>query len=318
MTSARSRFSRSLFLAGTAATLVPVAARAADLPVVTVGMIPTDVDAVLAYAQDLDYYRAAGLDVRITTLTSGPIVANAVVGGSLDIGAANVGSIAVARSRGLPLKLIAAAGIADETATSDLIAVRKDAPIQSGADLNGKTIGIVALKTMQHAAILLWVDKHGGDSKTVKFIEIPFPDMAAALEAKRVDAVLPNEPFTTMMRANVRSLGNQWSSMQTPFPIFGVFSTDAWLAAHGDLAVKFAGAVTRAATWANAHRKETAPMLVKLAKVDPQLAGTMGRSSYGTRLEPAMLQPIVENLVRYGMMDKPIDANDLVWRGPGK
>ena len=314
----RSRHSRSVFLAALAATALPTALGAVDLPIVTVGMIPTDVDAVISYAQELDYYKAAGLDVRITTLTSGPIVANAVVGGSLDIGAANVGSIAVARSRGIPLKLIAVAGIADETASSDLIAVSKTSTIQTGADLNGKTVGIVALKTMQHAAILLWIDKHGGDSKTVKFIEIPFPDMAGSLEAKRVDVVLPNEPFTTMMRGNIRSLGNQWASMQTPFPIFGVFSTDQWLAAHGDLAVKFAGAVTRAATWANAHRKETAPMLVKLAKVDPQLAGTMGRSSYGTRLEPAMLQPIIENLVRYGMMDKPIDANELVWRGPGK
>jgi NitT/TauT family transport system substrate-binding protein len=309
------RYLRRDFLASAVAfAALPAAARAADLPVVNVGTIPTDVSAVVNYALDLGYFKDAGLDVRLTTLTSGPVVANAVAGGSLDVGAANVGSLTVARSRGVPLRVFAPAGMADSAATGDIIAVLKDAPIQSAADLNGKTIGIVAVKTMQHAAVLLWIDRDGGDSKTVKFVEIPFPEMYVALQGHRVDAVLPDEPFTTMMRANVRSLGNQWSAMHEPFLIFGFFSTEQWLAAHPDLAAKFSSAILRAAKWANGHRKDSAEILVRYTKVDPAIASTMGRSTYGTALEASMIQPIVENLVRYGMLEKPVDANDLIWR----
>jgi len=38
--------------------------------------------------------------------------------------------------------------------------VRSDALIHSGADLNGKTVGTVAVKTLEHACMLLWVEQH--------------------------------------------------------------------------------------------------------------------------------------------------------------
>ncbi len=169
---------RATFLAGTAAVLCafPLAARAAAA--VSAGTIPSDVSGVLVYGIDRGSFKNAGIDVTLTSLTSGPVVANAVAGGSIDIGAANVGSLCVARSRGVPFKIIAPAGIADEAASGDIIAVPVGSPIKTASDLNGKTVGIVALKTMQHAAALAWIDKHGGDSKSVKFIEVPFPKWA--------------------------------------------------------------------------------------------------------------------------------------------
>lgn len=313
------RFHRRTFLAGAAALIaLPVAAGAADPSVVNVGMVPLDIDGIVSYTQDLGYYNAAGLAVRLTMLSSGPAIANAVVGGSLDIGAGNVGSVIVARSRGIRLKLIAAAGIATSLEDTEPIDVRRDSPIRTAADLNGKIIGINAVKTLQHAAVLLWIDKHGGDSKTVKFIEMTISEMPAALESGRVDAVLPGEPFTTMMRANSRSLGSQYESMKLPIPIFGLFATDDWLAAHGEVAAKFVGALKKAAGFANAHHTQTAPMLMRLTKVDPRLAVRMGRTTYGTNLDAGMLQPVIDVLLQYGMLDKSTDANDVLWQGPPK
>jgi NitT/TauT family transport system substrate-binding protein len=293
--------------------MLPAALCAADLPIVNVGMVPLDIDGDVSYAQDAGYYTAAGLDVRLTMLSSGPAITNAVVGGSLDIGTGNVGSIIVARSHGIPLKLIAPSGIAAAMENTEPIAVRKDSDIHTGADLNGKTVAINAVKTMQHAAVLLWIDKHGGDSKTVKFIEMPVSEMPSALQSHRVDVVLPGEPFTTMMRGYTRMLGSQYGSMTLPFPIFAVFSTEQWLAAHADIATKFAGAIQRAATWSNSHHKETAVLLARLTKVDQQMATTMGRITYGTTLDAKSLQPIIAALLQYGIIDKPVDANDLLW-----
>jgi NitT/TauT family transport system substrate-binding protein len=310
--------SRGNFIGAAAAfAATPLAAAAAD-PVVSVGTIPTDVSAVVNYALDLGYFKDVGLDVRLTTLTSGPVVATAVAGGAVDVGAANVGSLAVARARGVPIRVFAPAGLADAHATGDIIAVLKDSPIQTAADLNNKTIGIVAVKTMQHAAVLLWIDRHGGDSKSVKFIEIPFPEMFVALQSHRVDAILPDEPFTTMMSAHVRSLGNQWSAMREPFLIFGFFATENWLNAHPDLATKFSSAIIRAARWANGHRSESALILARYTKIDPKIASRMGRTTYGTSLDASMIQPVVENLVRYGLLEKPIDASDLLWHPSGR
>ena len=307
---------RRTFLAGTAAlpALVPAALRAAEPAVVNLAIGPSDVSSVALYADDLGYYRNAGLDVRTTSLTSGPVITNAVLGGTADIGAANVGSLIVARSRGVPVKIIASAGIADRSNYNDIIGVRKDSPIHTAADINGKIVGIVAVKTMQHAAVLLWIDMHGGDSKTVKFIELPLPELGPALEASRIDVAVMGEPFTTMLHGDYRALGNQWDAMKRPFLVFGFFGTEQWLAAHADAAQRFAGAIRQAAAWANGHRKESGVIFARFAKLDPQIAATMARSTFGTTLDIGMIQPIVETMVRYGMMDKPIDANELIWR----
>jgi NitT/TauT family transport system substrate-binding protein len=313
-----SSIDRATFLAGAAVAMsgLPIAARAAGA-VVNAGTIPSDVSGVLVYGIDRGAFKNAGLDVVLTSLTSGPVVANAVAGGSLDVGAANVGSLCVARSRGVPFKIFAPAGIADEAATGDIIAVLKDSPVKTAADLTGKTVGIVALKTMQHAAVLAWIDKHGGDSKSVKFIEVPFPEMGAALDAHRIDAALPTEPFTTSLRGRVRAIGAQWEAMKMPFPVFAFFATETWLAAHGDVAMTFANVIRQTAVWANAHRKDTALMLAKFANLDPQVATTMGRSTYGTATpDPATIQQIVDIQVKYGMMTTPIDPADMIWKGP--
>jgi NitT/TauT family transport system substrate-binding protein len=196
--------------------------------------------------------------------------------------------------------------------------VRKDSPIRTGADFNNKTVGIVATKTMQYAAFLAWVDKHGGDSKTVKFIEIPFPEMVGALDNGRVDAAIPVEPFTSAGRANNRILGSVYEAMPPHFLIFGFAATDRWLQAHPDLAAKFAAAIQRAAAWANGHEKESASMLVRFMKVDRTLATRMARATYATSLDTAKLQPVVDVMVKYGILQKPIDPNELIWRPAAK
>jgi NitT/TauT family transport system substrate-binding protein len=310
---------RSAFIAGAAAlAAMPHAAFAAagDPAVIRAGTIPADVSAVITYANDLGYFKDAGLDVEISLMQSGPVIAPAVIGGTLDVGAANIASIAAARERGLLLKFFAPASIATPATMTDPVMVKKDSPLKTVAELNGKTVAIVAMKTMQHAAFLLWVDKHGGDSKSIKLIEIPFPEMIGALDSGRVDAAIPSEPFTSQGLAANRVLGSVYASMPSTILVFGFFATDTWLNAHPEQAVKFAGAIRKAAVWANAHPKESAVMLTKFTKLDPQVAASMGRAVYATSLEPAQLQPVLDNAVRYGMLDKPLDANELIWKPP--
>jgi NitT/TauT family transport system substrate-binding protein len=312
--------SRSTFLAGAAAlAAVPSAARAAagDLIPVRAGTIPADVAATVEYARDLGYFKNAGLDVQVQIMQSGPVIAPAVVGGSLDVGAANTGSLAGARERGLPLRIFAPASQVSATTATDVIMVKADSPIKTAADVNGKTVAIVAMKTVQHALFLAWVDKHGGDSKTIKMVEVPFPAMVAALDAGRVDVAIPSEPFTSQGRAGNRVIGNCYDALTTPMLLFGYFATDAWLAANTDTALKIAAGIKQAAIWANGHPLASATLLTHFTNLDPSIANTMARASYATTIDPAMIQPAIDFMVKYGFLAKPIDAAELIWK-PGK
>ena len=104
----------------------------------------------LATAAD---FSAAGLDVQLQIFQSGPVIAPAVVGGTLDVGAANTGSLAGALERGLPLKIFAPAAQVGPKTETDVIMVKADSPIKSAADVNGKTVAIVPRKPCTRAVL---------------------------------------------------------------------------------------------------------------------------------------------------------------------
>jgi NitT/TauT family transport system substrate-binding protein len=173
----------------------------------------------------------------------------------------------------------------------------------------------VKIITYEISALFLpWIDKNGRDSKTVKMIEIPFPEMLSALDIGRVDVAIPSEPFTSQCRAGNRAIGNCYEALSSQMLLFGVFATDAWLAANVDTALTFAAGINQAAIWANANPKASAFLLTRFTDLAPAVAKAMGRATSATALEPSMIQPAIECMVKYGVLPQMIDASALIWR----
>jgi NitT/TauT family transport system substrate-binding protein len=288
----------------------------ADDPVVNVGALGVDTSANVFYALDQGYFKAAGLDVRIQMLSSGPVVAAAVASGAVDIGAVNVASAAAARDRGLPLRFIAPAAVSDPAAVTNVMMVAKNSPIVSAAQLNGQVIAVNGLKDLAYISATSWLDKHGGDSKTVKFIEVPFPEQGGALDANRAAAIVPTEPFTTADKPIGKILGNVLDGIAPRFMILGWASTDAWLQTHPDVAVKFQSASAKASVWANSHHRESAEILARQTKVALTVALSMTRATYGTELKPDLIEPVITAAVKYGVVAHAVPVDDLIWHAP--
>jgi NitT/TauT family transport system substrate-binding protein len=290
-------------------------AGAQTLIAVKVGTLPTDGCSVIFYAKELGFFQKNGLDVDIQTMASGPAIAAAVAGGALDVGVANVATVAQARLHGLPLRYIAPSSMAEPSTMTDIVLVATDSTIRTGADLNNKTIAINGLKDLQQITASAWVDKHGGDSKTLHFIELPIPQMAAAVEAHRADAALDVEPFVSGARAQGQGkiIGDVLDGVAPRFMVVGWFALDPWISAHADAAARFAAALRQAAAWANAHHAESAAILVRNTKIPASAIDTMARAQFGLTLDPAMIRPIVDAAVKYGVLDRPVDVNDLIW-----
>jgi NitT/TauT family transport system substrate-binding protein len=293
-------------------------AQAQEPLLLRVGALPTDGTSVVFYAKELGYFERAGLNVEITTLGSGPAIAAAVAGGALDIGIANVATVAQARARGLPMRFIAPSSMADPATMTDIVMVASDSAIRTGADLNGKVIAINGLKDLQQISASAWVDKHGGDSKTLHFLEIPIPQMASALEAHRADAALDVEPFVSTARAQGQGkiIGDVLDGVGSRYMVTGWLALDPWLASHADAASRFVVAIRGAADWANSHHHESGVILVKNTKISADLVDTMARARFGTVLDAAMLRPVLDGAVRYGVLDTLPDVSAMIWRAP--
>ena len=225
-----------------AASGLPSTVRAQTRATVNVGVIPVDVAANVYYAQDLGLFAKAGIDVRLQPMTSGPVLAQAVAGGALDIGVSNVATIGLASLRGLPFRYIApAAVVMPGSPPTDVVMVRKDSPVVPGVGLNGMSIAINGLKDLQEIEARGWVDKFGGDSRTIKFSEVPFPAMGGALQEKRVDVIFPTEPFSTADTSIGKVIGDAFDGVGPRFMLLGWFASENWLAGHATTATAFCG-----------------------------------------------------------------------------
>jgi NitT/TauT family transport system substrate-binding protein len=94
------------------------------------------------------------------------------------------------REQGVPIKIVYL-GHRDGTA----MMVHKDSNIFKIEDLKGKTIAVPSRFSNQRLLIFKALKERGMSINDVKLVEMPPPDMPAALSVRAVDAVTSGEPF---------------------------------------------------------------------------------------------------------------------------
>ena len=297
--------------AGLATLALPAGAGAATA--IRLTTLPVDGTALAFYANDLNYFQDAGLDVTIQTVPNGAVITAGVVSNSIDIGWSNIISLAAAHSRGLPVTIIGAGGMSVSGSLATQLMVRKDSPIRTAADLNGKIIGTTGLADVGQLAPELWMDKNGGKSSTAKFLEVPFPQLPAALEAGRVDAAWLAEPFIHQAEPIARTLATCFDAVAPRWMLGAWFATPAYISANRAAVDAFRAVITKTATWANANHDQSAVILAKYSHLDPAVVKSMHRITYAVRPEAALIQPAIDLAARYGAIAAPFPAQELLY-----
>ena len=277
-------------------------------------LVPVENAAQAYFAAELGLFAKARLDVDLQPLSNGGAIASAVTAGGADIGFATVIPLALAHVRGLPLVFIAAGYISNDRLPTSALLVLPDAPIRRAPDLNGKVIGTNGLATINEYVPRAWIDAGGGDASTVRFVELPFSEMPAALASGRVDAAYVAEPFTTQAKARARVLFYGTAVTKDGDLLGGWFATADWARAHADVVRRFANAMQQAAAWANANPAACAAILARRLKIDPQLAASINRTTFAERLSPPRMQASIELAARYAHFAS-FPAGELVFEG---
>lgn len=171
---------------------------------VTVGMLPIVPTAALYAGIEEGFFADHDLEVKVETGQGGAALLPAVMSQELHFSSSNPVSLLTARDKGLDVRVIT--NWSDEKATPkeavNAVLAAADSGMDSAADLEGKTVAINTLKSMGDLTIREAVRADGGDPDKVKFIELPFPDMPAALADGTADAVWVPEPFMSGLVAD--------------------------------------------------------------------------------------------------------------------
>jgi len=265
------------------------------------------------FAKEGTFFSQAGLAVTETDLTNGGAITAALIGGAVDIALTNVGSASSAYAHGLPIAIVAP-GIEALTGSrpTTVVAVLPDSPIRGPRDLVGKTLCLSTLHDLQQAAVMNWLEKAGVDPKAVNYVEVPVAQMSTALRAGRIDAASLTEPWLAAVRPDVRALGAPYESLGKEILLSAWIANRSWIAANGPTLAKFVSAIHATALWGNRNQPAMLAMLEALTKIEHGLTARMGRPVLGERLDPALIQPIIDASARYGFLPHAFPASDMI------
>ena len=316
---------RSLFIALCAAILVaavtvgrpsfPASAQTAPPVVLRVAATSEDDITPVLYAQKSGLFEKAGLNVTVQRVSSGAAIAAAVVAGSYEIGKAAVLPLMNAHLKGLPLTIIAPAGMYDDKAPFAQLVVARKSPYFNAKNLNGKTFSGAAIHDIGQLASSAWIDAHGGDSATLRFIELPQSAAGEALVSGRIDATtLLGVQLQNMLESGrVRALGPSFAAIAPHFLFSAWFVTSAYATQHTDVVEKFSRIVTKASGYTNAHHAETAPLIAEFTSVPIATISKMTRATCGDVLRTTDIQPFIDKAAKYRFIEHVFPASDLIF-----
>jgi NitT/TauT family transport system substrate-binding protein len=312
--SVRSTLSRSQMLLGTASALAlwPNIARAQSLEKVRLAGVATDDLTPVYYAIKNGLYQKAGLDVEVVPTSTGTAATEAVVGGAYEMGKGSLIASLVAHLKGLPITIVGNGAIWDPKSPFSMMVAPSDSPAKSGADFNGKTLSTAALNDLNQLSMRAWIDKTGGDSKSVKWIELPNSAAGTALAEHRVEATSLNEPqlSAAVATGKVRVLAPSYSAISDHFVFTVYFAQPDWAAKHADVIRKWVRVTYQAAAYTNTHHAETAPMMAEITKIPVETITKMARVNGSTSGDPNLIQPCIDVAAKYGNIDHAFHAKE--------
>jgi NitT/TauT family transport system substrate-binding protein len=307
----RAHFVGSSF--GILGVLSLTAVSAAELPTpLRIATLPLDAGSAAFYAQDQGFLRDAGLSSDIQIISNGGAITAAVASGAVDIGFSNLVSVIGAFKHGVAVKVVAPGSLDLAESPTTILMTSKDSTAKSGADLNGKTIAVNGLANILQFGAQAWIDKNGGTSSSVHFVEMPFPTMINALATNRVDAAVVVEPFVTAAKAVGHTLAAIDSAIAPRLLIGCWIASDAWVKANPVTLTRFVQAMSKAAVWANGHRKESAAILARHTDLPETTIATMQRATFPTRTVIAEVQPVIDLTAKYGNIGPTFPASQII------
>ena len=281
---------------------------------VKVGVIPILDVAPIYLGKEKGFFSKRGIELTLETGQGGAAIVPGVVSGQFQFGFSNVTSLLIAQSRGLPLKVVSngVASTGKDKADFGGVVV-KDAAIRTAADLAGKRVAVNTLKNIGDSTIRASVRKAGGDPSSIKFVELAFPDMPAALEAGRVDAVWVVEPFlSATLGAGGHLVASNYVDTAPDLTVALYFTSEQLTKDDPDLVGKFTEAMGESLAYADAHPDEARQVLTSYTQIDQAVIRKLTLPKWPAEINRQSVETLATLAVQDGLVTEQPDLSALL------
>jgi NitT/TauT family transport system substrate-binding protein len=297
-----------------AALALPRDAAAADTKV-TVGVIPITDVAPIYLGKEKGFFKKHGIDLTLQLAHGGAAIIPSVLSGEFQFGFSNVTSLLIAQSRGLDLKVVAAGNSSTGVRGHDFgaIVVPKGSSLTSAKELEGKTVAVNGLQNIGDTVVKAAVVHAGGDPSKVKFVELAFPDMPAALAQNRVAAAWIVEPFLTITRQQGAKVIS-WCLVDTAphMMIAAYFTTAQYEKSHPEVVKAFEAAINESLAYADSHRDEVRQVITTYTRIPKKLIPKLTLPDWPTKINRASTETLAKLAVKDGLVSKQPDLDKLL------
>jgi len=280
---------------------------------VKVGVIPIVDVAPIYLGKAKGFFSKQNIDLTLEQAQGGAAIVPAVVSGQYQFGFSNVVSLLLGASKNVPIKVVANGNNATADATKDFSGlIVKDPAITRPKDLEGKTVAANTLKNIVATSVNELVRKDGGDPSKVKYVEVAFPDQAAALDGGRVQAVFLVEPFVSSVQSKGWKQIGSFAAVNPNMMVADYFTSAQLLGEKADLAKRFTAALKESLAYADAHPDEVRQIVTTYTTIKADAAAAMTLPKYHPEIDKASLDLMNNLMVKDGLITAPVDTSKLL------
>lgn len=169
---------------------------APEKPSLTIAINPSTQFAPLYYGIEEGIFEEHGLELEVVPQTDIAAIVSGLASGTYDFGFATIVHVVTANANGIPIRAVSTIEgqiQADDDGTVTIASAASG--ITEFADLEGRRVATVGLSS--HNTLTMWelADRAGVDTSTIELVQLPFGQMAAALDSGDVDAAIMQWPF---------------------------------------------------------------------------------------------------------------------------
>lgn len=281
-----------------------------ELAPVVVGALPI-VDVVPLYmGVEAGIFEDHGLDVTIQFGQGGAAIIPAIIAGEFDFGYSNVVSILVAHENGLPLQVVSNGSTSSNNPGTDTteVAAMPDSGITDVLDLQGRTVAINALDNFGDITIRNSIEATGGDPDSVEFVEVPYPNMPAHVDAGDVDAAWTTEPFRTqILQAGGVIVASPMTDMAENFDSAYYFSSLEVIEQDPEVVDAFAAGLAESFELAMSDDAATREAIIAFNELEPGVAEEIALPQWFAEVNREGVETLAAAAIEHGVLTREPD-----------
>jgi NitT/TauT family transport system substrate-binding protein len=286
-----------------------------ELTPIKVGILPLSGLAPLWYGIEQGYFEEEGLEVTTEIGEGGAALTPAVLNDDYQFAIGEYMSTMQARENNVGIQVVSnlTNGASSPDDHINGLTVKADSGIDSVEDLAGKTIAVNGLDGIDDVTIKAILDDNGLDPTAVEFVEVPFPDMNAAVESGQVDVASQPEPFVTLgEQAGLVTVLDPYYEALPGLPLGLVFGSEEWLADNPDLANAFHRALVRSIE-ASSDEEAMGEAIVANTDITPDLLGEMALDDWSADVDREKLTALANMAIHYEVLEGEPNLDELIW-----